>query len=140
MIYTIERVDMDNEDIRHEINILDVECFPEDDICDKTGDWWVVRHKGDVVAYAGLKQSEHYEKTGYLCRVGVSVAHRGQAIQFKLIQARVNHARSLGWHWLVTDTYDNPVCCNNLITAQFRMYSPRKPWGTKHSNYWTRPL
>lgn len=132
---------MGDEDFRHEINTLDVECFPTDDICDKSGDWWVARDRdGNIVAYAGLKQSEHYEKTGYLCRAGVVPEHRGQGLQLKLIQVRVNHARAQGWHWLVTDTYDNPVCGNNLICMQFRMYRPLKPWGTEHSNYWTRTL
>ena len=138
MSYTIESVDMDNEDLRDEMNQLDRKCFPDEQLCDKHGHWWVARdtNTNKLVGFAGLQRSEQFTTCGYLCRAGVVPAHRGLGIQSQLIRVRLRRARHLGWDWVLTDTRDNPWSSNNLIAAGFRMYAPTQPWGDEHASYW----
>lgn len=104
------------------------------------GDWWIVVDNGCVVGYAGICPSWQWENAGYLCRAGVLASHRGQGLQRKLIQKRINWAKKLGWKWVVTDTTENMHSSNNLIACGFKLYQPKNPWAYEHSLYWIKEL
>jgi GNAT superfamily N-acetyltransferase len=67
-------------------------------------------------------------------------SHRGHGAQKRLIRARIRQARALGWTWLITDTYQNPVSSNNLIATNFTLFEPTKPWGAEGTLYWRLKL
>lgn len=138
--YTIRPVDPTDEDIRDQLNRLDKELFPHDFLAQKTGYWWIVYHGKKPVAFAGVRQSHQWETAGYLCRVGVTEDHRGRGLQKRLLRVREAKARRLGWHYLVTDTQDNPASANSLISCGYKMYSPQKPWANEGACYWRKKL
>lgn len=138
MSYRIVRVDATVRAVREIIAELDKHCFPADGPCDvKRGWWWLVYDdREEPVAYAGMRRSYLWSDAGYTCRVGVLERHRGQGLQLRLLRVRQRYARSLGWNWLISDTWHNPSSANNLIKAGFVTYEPRKPWGEKGTIYW----
>ncbi len=123
------------------------ECFwgSVEDIPDLyTGQWWLMYHNSDPVAFCGLHHSQQYEKTGYLCRVGVSFHHRGRGLHKKLIKVRERWARSHGIDYLVTDTHLlNLASSNSLIRAGYRLWKPRRGQGWasyRNALYWWKKL
>lgn len=105
------------------------------------GYWWLAYEGGEVVAFAGLVHSSHYQKTGYLCRAGVAGHSQGQGIQKKLIRARVAKARRLGWHFAMCDTHTrNPASANSLISCGFKMFVPFRKWNGRDHVYWQRRI
>ena len=139
--YTIRSVDTTRPDVCHDLMRLQAECLPNDVPCSIiAGHWWIAYQADTPVAFAGMVASQRWSDTGYLCRAGVVPAHRGRGLQKRLIAVRMNKARRLGWKWLITDTRDNPASANSLISAGFRMYQPRDPWGWDDAVYWRRKL
>jgi GNAT superfamily N-acetyltransferase len=105
------------------------------------GYWWLAYDAGRPVAFGGLVHSQYYQKSGYLIRSGVSWGNQGQGLQKRLIRARLNKARRLGWQWVMTDTSTrNPASANSLISCGFKMFVPWKKWNGRDSVYWQRRL
>ena len=133
-------VDLDNEDLRDELNKIDKILFPLDELCPKNGWWWVVKDKGDIIAFAGLHPSYNWDDAGYLCRVGVLPSYQGKGLQKRLIRVREKKARLLKYRWLITDTTDNAASANNLISCGYKLYEPDIPWGPHDALYWRKKM
>jgi GNAT superfamily N-acetyltransferase len=141
----IRRVDIADAAVCAGIDSLVAECFkPSDFIGDRlpktrTGYWWVAFDRKVPVAFACLRPSIRWEQTGYLALVGVVPAARGNGFQRRLILKRVAHARSLGWHTVLSDTSnDNVPSMRSLIACGFRPYIPRVKWSVEGAVYWKR--
>ena len=67
-------------------------------------------------------------------------AYRGLGVQKKLIRVRERMARSLGWKWLISDTYNNPASTNNLTACGFKMYVPTTPYAGEGTLYWRKRI
>jgi hypothetical protein len=50
------------------------------------------------------------------------------------MRAAEGRARGHGWALVISDTTDNVASANNFITAGYRLYRPRYPWGATHFN------
>jgi GNAT superfamily N-acetyltransferase len=138
----IKRVDIRSSTTQNALTVLQKKCLPSDTPADTTtGWWWIVYDALNLpCAFAGLVPSVRWGDTGYLCRAGVLLSHRGQGVQKRLIRARVRQARALGWNWLITDTYENPASSNSLISTGFKLFEPSKPWGANGTLYWRLKL
>ena len=123
---------------------LQLLCLPSDDPeTPKEGSWWwlAIDEDGKAVGFAGMRPSDRWQQTMYLCRAGVLPEYRGQGIQKRLISVRLIKARSLGNTHAITDcTTENPASARSLIAAGFRPYWPQIPWALPHSIYWIRKL
>lgn len=123
---------------------LQLLCLPSDDPeTPKEGSWWwlAIDEDGRAVGFAGMRPSDRWQQTMYLCRAGVLPEYRGQGIQKRLIRVRLIKARSLGNTHAITDcTTENPASARSLIAAGFRPYWPQIPWALPHSIYWIRKL
>lgn len=117
---------------------MDAECFGSSAsaLASNRGAWWILKDGDKSAAYAGIVPSARAALGGYLSRSGVLTAYRGHGIQKRLIKARLAYAKLLGWSEIVTDTTNNPASSNSLIACGFKLYSPEKPWGYAHANYW----
>lgn len=68
-------------------------------------------------------------------------AHRGRGLQLRMIRVREQHAKKLGWSYVITDTTDNPPSANTLIRAGYKLFKPRHPWGPLDETlYWKRTI
>lgn len=144
MGYTIHRVNGKNPKTAELIDELHDECFPGYDQTglSATGHWWIVRNDDDdPVAFASLWASVRQLDAGYLARSGVLPEHRGQGLQSRMIRCREQHARSLGWQLMLSDTVEgNVASANNLIRAGYKLWLPTEPWATPGSLYWRKVL
>jgi GNAT superfamily N-acetyltransferase len=123
------------------LNALQAICLPHDKPYDvKRGFWWIVTENKQDIAFAGLSTVDGWANCGYLCRAGVVPEQRGRGIQRRLIKARIKKAEQLGWHTLITNTYENNKSANNLISFGFKMFEPERGWGTKGTLYWIKKL
>lgn len=102
--------------------------------------WWVAYDGDKPAAFAVIAKSVMLRKTGYLARAGVVKRYRGLGLQKALIRTRLKYAAHQGWHLALTETYDNPPSANSLISCGFRMYHPKKPWGTEGATYWMKDI
>lgn len=115
--------------------------FPNDDHEDYlVGAWWIVWDNGEPVAFAGCRPSVTEDEVIYLSRCGVLASHRGRAIQRRLLQRRLDYARSLCAVACISTTYLNTPSANNLIRAGFRLYDPEAPWGSVGTCYWRKEI
>lgn len=110
---------------------LDDLCFPDDEALTweayKAGMWWLVRSAGKVVAFAS---AVCVDGTVVLTRAGVHPDHRGQNLQHRLIEHRVEWARRQSARQVITYTVPNNAASgNNLIRAGFRLFKP-EAWPT----------
>jgi GNAT superfamily N-acetyltransferase len=132
---------LDAIDHEHLLIKMQKSCLPNDELYDVTKGYWWGAFDGDLcVGFSGLVPSTRWGDCGYLCRSGVIRSYRGKGIQKKLIKARERKARSLGWNWLITDTYSNPPSSNSLISCGFKLFEPTNPWGAKGTLYWRKHL
>lgn len=142
-MYTKE-VDPINEKTHTVLVGLHKLCLAADELPDfKRGYWWIVYedvHRYKPIAFCGMTAVPTWHNTGYLCRSGVLPEFRGKGIQKKLIQTRINKAKSLGWKMLITDTRDNLPSSNSLISKGFKLYRPQKPWSWPEALYWMRSI
>lgn len=107
-------------------------------LCD--GWWWLLKDSaGTLCGFAGLLDLTPFPGVGYLKRAYVSPDHRGHGLQFKMIEARVEKARELGWHMVVAET-TSPYSARNLAAAGFEGCSPEQPWGEPGSLYFVKHL
>jgi GNAT superfamily N-acetyltransferase len=118
---------------------LQLRCFPGDTAEDPArGYWWIVYQDGLPAAFAGIRDVKRQPDYGFFNRAGVLPAHRGRGLHHRLIEARVRKARSVGWKYVVTTTYDNNRSANNLIEHGFRLYTPVNEWMCDGTLYWIR--
>ena len=138
----IRQVDPMDPRIHAILDRLDRELFPSDTLDKKKGCWWLMYARRYIpIAFAGMRASTSWAKTGYLCRVGVLPAYQGQGLQRRLLRVRETKARWLGWKWLLVDTRpDNYASINNLIRCKYRLYAPRCLWSFKRDLYWRKQL
>jgi GNAT superfamily N-acetyltransferase len=80
-----------------------------------------------------------FESVGYLKRAYVSPDHRGHGLQLKMIEARLNKARELGWHQVVAETTSH-WSAHNLALAGFEMVEVEQTWGEAGSLYFSKML
>jgi len=141
-MYACRKLGIDNLERYDTIAVLDKIAFPADAPPDtKTGDWWAYYDGKTPIAYCGLRPSNNFVNSGYLCRAGVLPLYRGHSLQLRMIRLRERYARSLGWEMLVTDTSnDNIVSSNNLIKAGYRLFRPMYFWSFVGANYWYKKL
>jgi len=142
MTYSVRRVDPTDPTIAAALVGLQAFCLPGDAVYYPTSGWWfLARDKaGAVAGFAGMVPSARWGDTVYFCRAGVLETHRGKGLQKRLIRARVNHARKLGYKWVITNTYENPASANSLISCGFRVFTPSKPWAAEGTTYWKLQL
>ena len=145
MTVRIRKVDISNAIVRAAVDSMIAECFSAGDFKHEqlpkaaTGYWWVAFKGKTPVAFACLRPSVRWENTGYLSIAGVLPAWRGQGLQRRLIHKRVQYARSLGWHTVITDTInDNAASMRSLVSCGFRPYLPSTRWGGSYAVYWKR--
>jgi GNAT superfamily N-acetyltransferase len=141
----IRRVDISNEFIRAAVDTMIAECFKAGDFKGDqlpkalTGYWWVAFDGSAPVAFACLRPSVRWEQTGYLSIAGVLPAWRGKGLQRRLIHKRVQHARALGWHTVITETInDNAPSMRSLLGCGFKPYLPQTKWGSPYAVYFKR--
>ena len=124
----------DYQSIAQMDSILFSECYPIDDWSECI--WWIGFHKGTPVAYCGMKV---FEGTVYMCRAGVIESAQGNGIQKKLINKRLEYAKSLGIDLAITYTsHDNAASMNSLIKCGFRPYTPQWAWDGDEFVYWRK--
>lgn len=142
MQVSVKKVDTRDMDVAKTLLYLQKKCLPYDSIYPvNVGHWWVVYNESLLpVGFAGMVRSKHWLDCGYMCRAGVIEEYQGHGIQKRLIKARMQYAKKLGWNWLITDTTENPASSNSLISQGFRLYNPTEPWANKHSLYWRKHL
>lgn len=140
----IRQVDVADSIVRAAIVSLIYDTFPRGTMQANyrpKGMWWLAFDGKDAVGFAGMSPSVQWMDTGYLTLSGVLAAHRGRGLQRKFIQKRIEKAKSLGWHTVVTETiHDNAPSMNNLIACGFRPYTPVKPWNKNYAVYWRRTI
>lgn len=129
-----------NQKSQEDLEWLDRLSFPADNPYPKKGaEWWIAYDGETCVAFAGLKNVGH--ETGFLCRVGVIKAYRGQGLQQRLIRVREKHARREGFKFLVTYTSPwNLKSANSLIRTGFRLYQPQNPYAMDGALYFRKGL
>jgi RimJ/RimL family protein N-acetyltransferase len=128
MIYRVSQLELGV--ILPEMEALERRCFPIDEKeALHRGMWWKIVCKGEVIAFAGLREVANEPGVGVLTRCGVARDHRGRGLQRRLVRARVLAARRMGWHTLLsTVMLDNPSSANNLAQCGFRLYDPVWHW------------
>lgn len=138
----IRKVDPRDADIAKTLLYLQKKCLPYDVVYDvQKGHWWIAYDENLLpIGFAGMVRSVNWYDCGYMCRAGVLEQYRGNGIQKRLINVRVQQARKLGWNWLITDTTENTASSNSLISRGFKLYNPTEPWAHKHSLYWRKQL
>lgn len=137
-MFKIQRVK--GGEFAHEIYGMHDECFGKAAaLCDvNVGHWWVALDEDEPVGFAALVARAQVPDAGYMVRAGVMPVARGNNLQRRMINARLQYARRLGWNHVVTDTFDNIHSANNLIACGFRLYNPINPWSFKGALYFKR--
>lgn len=141
--YVFKEVDgEDYADLIRSLNALEPDRFPAlEDRHLELGYWWLLKASaGVVVGFAGLCPFDPCPGVGYLKRAYVAPDHRGKGLQLKMIQAREEKARELGWHLLVSECKDNPHSERNFLAAGFEICEPEQPWGEAGSVYFVKLL
>lgn len=142
MKYFVRKVNNKSKRVQNTLNRLQKEILPSDKLCDVTeGHWWIVYTDANKpVGFAGLCQSSQFADCAFFHRAGVMDEHTGHGLQKRLIKARINKAKAMGFNWAVSDTSKNPPSANSLINCGFKMYRPSKPWGWEWTCYWRLKL
>jgi GNAT superfamily N-acetyltransferase len=110
------------------------------------GDWWVVWHGEEPVAFAHMSPTLYYPNTGYFGRVGVLPEHRGHGLQARLMKMAEWTARKVhAWEALVSDTTRNPHSAANFIRCGWSEFEPeeahRKGWAVnRYTKFWRKGL
>lgn len=136
----VREVDMMDTTNRDDFNAMQDVCFPGDYIMAPEAvldqneiAWWFAYDAADEfdqpVGFACLTRGHTVRNVGYLAWAGVMPSHRGQGLQKRLIQARVQRATKWGCQRALSYTRAyNPASGNNLAACGFRMYTPSVNW------------
>jgi GNAT superfamily N-acetyltransferase len=147
--FRIREVDATEEHYHEELtNLHDLTFFDASIRADfERGYWWLVNeelspvwNKNGPIAFCGFTHALNDPGAGYLKRVGVLKAYRGQGLQRRLITVRERKARTLGLVTMLTDTTENPPSANSLISAGYKTFEPAYRWAFQHSTYWKKDL
>jgi putative acetyltransferase len=142
--YVIYEVDAQGSaEAIHFMNSLASDLFPPlQDHHLETGFWWCVFHGPDhIVGMAGMVPFEPFTNVGYLKRCYILPDHRGHGLQLRLLQAREDHARQLGWTQLVSETHlNNQSSGRNFERAGYRKCEPEQKWVSHPAIYWVKDL
>lgn len=123
------------------LRALQKTCLPYDaPYMDKSAWYWVGFWRETPVAFCILAPSVRWADCVYLARAGVVSEFRGRGLQKKMITLREKWARKQGYKWAVTDTSENTPSANSLISRDYRLYEPAKPWGLSRALYWRKRL
>ncbi len=141
MIYRLLETDGElAAEVLHSLNALEP-CFPvltQDHL--ETGWWWLLKTSDGVLCgFCGLVECRPFPGVGYLKRAYISPDHRGRGLQLKMLQARIEKAKELGWHQLVTETTSH-WSAHNLAMAGFEMVEVEQAWGEPGSMYFSKLL
>ena len=141
-MYRIREVDGDDDDITqtlaelHRLTFFDGAPVPKFD----HGNWWLVWHEAEPIAFAGVIPSTHVRNAGYFCRVGVLRRCWGYGLQLRLTRVLEARARHHRWCSVISDTTDNLPSANNFIRAGYQLFQPRIPWAWPNTLYWRKPI
>ena len=137
--YRIREVDGSDGAIWLEIESLHDLIFWRDapPIDPEDGHWWIARVGRKAVGFAGLVESSHCPHTGYLVRVGVLPAHRGNGLQRRFMRALEARAKRNGWSGIVADTR-TALSANNFARAGYHIFEPERRWAFVDSIYWRK--
>lgn len=140
--YFIRKVNAKSKRVQNTLNRLQKEILPATEPCDVTeGHWWIVYTEANKpVGFAGLINSSQFADCAFFHRAGVADEHTGNGLQKRLIKARINKAKNMGFNWAVSDCSKNPASGNSLLGCGFKLYTPSKPWGWDYTNYWRLKL
>jgi GNAT superfamily N-acetyltransferase len=106
----------------------------------ESGYWWLVHGAGQIVGFAGLTQFTPFPGIGYLKRAAVLPEHRGRGLQSRLIEIRIEKAKSIGWTHIVSSCeISNISSANNFIRSGFVLCRPERPW-EKDSLFWIKEI
>jgi GNAT superfamily N-acetyltransferase len=105
------------------------------------GYWWLVYLETEPVAFAGLVPMEPFIGYGYCKRCFVKPDHHGRGLQFRLLLAREEKAKQLGWTHLISECEENNLwSASNFIKAGFKRFDPEQSWGEKNSLYYIKEI
>lgn len=94
----------------------------------ETGWFWLLKaDPGILCGFCALIGMSPFPGVGYLKRAYISPDHRGKGLQLKMIQAREEKARELGWHLLVSETTSH-YAAHNFALAGFELTEPEQKW------------
>lgn len=106
----------------------------------ETGWFWLLKaDPGILCGFCGLIEMTPFPGVGYLKRAYISPDHRGRGLQLKMIEARIEKAKELGWHLLVTETTSR-YAAHNFAMAGFEPCEPEQKWGEPGSMYFSKIL
>ena len=113
-----------------ELNSLEPSFPPLADHHLNFGLWWIVTApNGTVAGFAGLVEFTPFHEIGYLKRGFIKPEHRGHRLQADLINRRIEKARFIGMHALVTDCAADAIASQkNLIRCGFVETVPEQRW------------
>lgn len=140
--YRLVRHDKD-EDFSHEILELQAEVMPDDAvILPQDAVWFLLLHKGNPIAFGGIKTSVIYPKSQFLIRAGVRAAHTGHGLQRRLIRARLQYAiEETNAPFVHSYTIvDNVPSANNLIKCGFKLWRPGELFAGEEHMYFKKDI
>jgi ribosomal protein S18 acetylase RimI-like enzyme len=143
MPYSIKLVSEPDGVNERAINIvrqMDKEQFPGCEVTrlSESYVWLAYASNGEPVGYCSLRPLPN-EKYGYLSRAAVKKEHRRRGLHKRLIRVRLNTARRIGLHGVLTYTaVDNIASINSLIKHGFQLYIPEYRWAGKEFLYLIR--
>lgn len=145
MKYRVKRIKAHVPETAELLRSLHDDCFGDDAPMPdfSHGYWWVVLSAfGEEIAFAGMWEDDTWKRWGYLARVGVLPAHRGNGLQLRLFAAMEKKAKKLGWEGLVSDTTEaqGKYSSNNFIKAGYTLFEPKVKWAFGNSLYWEKWL
>lgn len=106
----------------------------------ETGWWYLLKTDGGILCgFCGMVSMLPFPGVGYLKRAYISPDHRGRGLQLKMIEARIEKARELGWHQLVTET-TSKYAAHNFAMAGFEQTEVEQAWGEPGSQYFVKHL
>ena len=116
-------------EVLRSMNALCPEIFPplSDDHLE-LGWWWLLKANPNILCgFAGMVPFEPFPGVGYLKRAYISPDYRGHGLQLRMIEAREEKAREIGWHLLVSET-NCTFSARNFERAGFERCEPEQPW------------
>ena len=104
------------------------------------GYWWLIFHKDQPRAFAGLVPMTPFPNVGYLKRCWVHPLYRGRGWQKILLEEREMKACKLGWKMLVSECQEtNHHSANNFLRCGYTETIPEQPWALS-SRFWVKAL
>ena len=133
-MYRLERGDKKSAFARHSLT------FPLDEWEDASAYWIAYDDVSSPVGFCSVRVLRN-EPGVFLTRAGILPCARGQGLQRRMINTRVQWARKGGFEYAVTYCYyDNHASIVNLLRCGFKFTRPLYWYGGKNSHYFIREL